>query len=86
MSDTPEKPVETLTEVERLSMELARTHVKLAAANAETALARNELAGLNHRYLILQLYHKYGLSEKDGIGEQGQIIRDYIKEVPNAGK
>jgi len=88
MPDTTEKekPVENLTEVERLSLEITKLHIKLAQANAEATLARTEFATLNHRYLVLQLYHKYGLTEADGINEQGQILRDYVKEIPDGHK
>jgi hypothetical protein len=89
MSDTEkvlETPTQVISEAERLTLELAQMQRKLSASNAELALARTELSELQHKYLILQLYHKYGLSDKDAIGEQGQILRDYVKEIPNGTK
>jgi hypothetical protein len=83
MMDTEEKAVESISEVERLTLELVKMNRKLASSNAELALAKSELAELGYRYQVLQLYRKYNLSEKDGIDEQGQILKNYVSEPGN---
>jgi len=66
---------ERLSEVDKLSLDLARTKRQTALAEAKTALANNENAELTYKYLILQLYMKYGLTAQDAISEAGDIIR-----------
>ena len=78
MTDTEEKTIEAISEVERLSLELTKMNRKLASTNAELALAKSELAELGFRYQILQIYRKYGLLDTDGLNEQGQIVRNYV--------
>lgn len=66
---------EKMDETDRLSLELAKTNRKLALAEAQTALAKNENAELAYKYLVIQIYMKYGLTEKDAITESGEIRR-----------
>ncbi len=66
---------EKLQETDRLALELAKANRKTALANAEKAIAQNETADLAYKYVILQLYMKYGLTEQDAISEQGEILR-----------
>jgi hypothetical protein len=68
-------PKEKLQETDRLALELAKANRKTALANAEKAIAQNETADLAYKYVILQLYMKYGLTEQDAISEQGEILR-----------
>lgn len=68
-------PSEKLSEVDVLNLDLARTKRATALAEAKTALANNENAELNFKYLVLQLYMKYGLTAQDAISEAGEIIR-----------
>lgn len=65
-----------MQESDRLSLELAKLNRKLALAEAQTALAKNENAELSYKYVVLQIYMKYGLTEKDAINENGEIIKD----------
>jgi len=64
-----------LHEVDRMALELAKANRKTALANAEKALAQNETAELGYKYVVLQLYMKYGLTEVDAISEAGEIIK-----------
>lgn len=73
MSD---KPTEKLEEVDRLALELSKANRKTALAQAEKALAQNETAELAYKYVVLQLYMKYGLNQADTINEAtGEITR-----------
>lgn len=72
------KSVETfvkLQEVDRLSLELSKANRKTALAQAEKALAQNETAELAYKYMVLQIYMKYGLTEADVITENGEILK-----------
>ncbi len=74
MSDQVSLP-ETLTEIDRLALELSKANRKIAVANAEKAISQNELAEVSYKYLVLQIYMKYNLTEKDVIDENGVILR-----------
>ncbi len=69
-------PLPRLQEVDRLALELAKSKRQTALAEAKTALANNENAELAYKYVVLQLYMKYGLTERDAINEAGEILKD----------
>lgn len=71
-----EVPAPKLAEVDRLALELAKSKRQTALAEAKTALANNENAELAYKYVVLQLYMKYGLTERDAISEAGDILKD----------
>jgi len=64
-----------LDEVDRMALEVAKANKKTALANAEKALAQNETSELAYKYIVLQIYMKYGLNEKDAISESGDILK-----------
>ena len=66
---------EKLSEVDKLTLDLAKTKRQTALAEAKTALANNENAELTFKYLVLQLYMKYSLTSDDAISETGDIVR-----------
>lgn len=66
---------ERLTDVDRLTLDLSKAKRQIALAEAKTALANNENAELNYKYLVLQIYMKYGLTVEDVISETGDIVR-----------
>ncbi len=68
-------PTEKIAEVDRMALELAKSKREVALAEAKTALANNEKADLAYKYVVLQLYFKYGMNEKDALSEAGEIIR-----------
>lgn len=70
-----EKSTDKLEEVDRLILELAKSKRQVALAEAKTALANNEKAELEYKYLVLRIYNKYKLSETDAISEDGDILR-----------
>lgn len=74
---------EKLSELDKMALELAKANRRTALAQAEKALAQNESSELSYKYLILQLYMKYGLNSEDAIAENGDIIRGGAK--PNQG-
>ena len=68
-------PSERLHEVDRLALELAKSKRQTALAEAKTALANNDNAELSYKYVVLQIYMKYGLTEADAITEAGEVLR-----------
>ena len=84
MSENQELPVvpevpgapEKLSDLDRVALELAKQRLKTALAEAKTALAQNENAELAYKYIILQLYRKYGLSDADALSEDGTIVKN----------
>lgn len=75
MSAVP-TPSEALSDNDKAVLEVAKLNRKLAIANAEAALAKNEASDLSFKNTVLQLYLKYGLDPAlDGIDEQGNIQR-----------
>lgn len=66
---------ETLSDVDRMALELSKSKRQTALAEAKTALAQNEIAELSYKYVVLQLYMKYGLNSSDAINENGDIVR-----------
>jgi hypothetical protein len=65
----------SIQEADKLALELAKMNKRLAAVNAEKALAQNETADLHYKYVVLQIYMKYGLTPNDSIDESGNILR-----------
>jgi hypothetical protein len=68
------RSVTKLDEIDRMALELAKSQRQVALADAKTALANNEKAELQYKYVVLQLYMKYGLTEKDALNESGDIL------------
>jgi len=68
-------PNPKLVDTDRLQLDLARANRKTALANAQKALAENEVAELNYKYLVLQIYMRYGLTDADAISETGEIVK-----------
>jgi oligoendopeptidase F len=67
--------VDRLSEVDRMTLELAKSRRHVALAQAEKALAQNETAELAYKYTVIQLYMKYGLTEADAIDDNGKFLR-----------
>lgn len=65
-----------LTDVDRMALELARQQRLTALADAKAAIAQNEKAELAYKYVVLQLYMKYGLTDADAISEAGDIVKN----------
>lgn len=78
----PPVPNPRLADMDRMALELAKSKRQTALAEAKTALANNENAELSYKYVVLQLYMKYGLTERDAISENGDIIKDGAVQVP----
>lgn len=84
MSDqeqVPAQPVEKISEEDRLNLELAKANRKVALANAEKALAQNESSEVNYRYVVLQIFMKYGMNPNaDLLKEDGTVMRGGLAE------
>jgi len=78
--------VEQLQDVDRMALELAKSKRMVALAQAEKALAQNETADVSYKYVVLQLYMKYGLTEVDAIDESGKILRGGAQQALQAQK
>ena len=74
------KELSQLLEADKLALELAKMNKRLAAVNAETALAQNETADIHYKYVVLQIYMKYNLTPEDTIDEHGNIVRKTSNE------
>ena len=66
---------EKMQEQDRLALELAKSRRETALAQAKEAVAKNETAELAYKYVVLQLYMKYSLTQNDAISEAGDIVR-----------
>lgn len=69
------EPVMKLSIEDVNELEKVKVAAKLALANAERALAENKAADVTYKYVVLQLYMKYGLTAADALDEQGNIHR-----------
>jgi len=78
----PPPPPEKMREEDKLALDLARAKKDTALAQAKEAIAKNETAELSYKYVVLQLYMKYGLTAQDAISEQGDIIRGGAINAP----
>lgn len=74
-SDTP-VALPRLADMDRMALELARQQRLTALADARAAIAQNEKAELAYKYVVLQLYMKYGLTDADAISEGGDIVKN----------
>lgn len=72
MADGPSR----LSDIDRMALELARQQRLTALADAKAAIAQNEKAELAYKYVVLQLYMKYGLTDADAISESGEIVKN----------
>lgn len=63
-----------LNDLDKMSLEVAKANNKAARAQAEKAIAQSETADMTYKYIVLQIYMKYGLSGSDAISEDGSII------------
>ncbi len=77
LSEIPQK----ISELDRMALELSKSNKKVALAQAEKALAQNETAELAYKYIVLQLYMKYKLTEQDAINENGDILRGGARTI-----
>ncbi len=67
---TEVKPAEAkLSDMDRMSLELAK-------AREQAARSQYETAALASRHIVLQIYMKYGLTEADAIKDDGTIVKD----------
>lgn len=75
-------PAPKLMDIDRMALELARSRRQTALAEAKTALAQSETAELAYKYVVLQLYMKYGLTDADAVSEAGDIIKGGALQRP----
>src|SRR5277367_368647 len=71
----PDVGPEKMSEMDRMALELAKSRKQTAQATANTSAAQLETADIAYKYVILQLYRKYNLSEQDAISEDGSLLR-----------
>ena len=64
-----------IDEDDKSVLQTAKTNKTIALLNAEKAISQHQTAEINYKYVILQLYMKYGLTQEDSIDEQGNIQR-----------
>ncbi len=66
---------EKISELDQMNLTLAKMRHQVANSEAKAAIAINEQADLAYKYIVLQLYMRYGLSEADAIDASGNIVR-----------
>jgi hypothetical protein len=67
---------EKLSEQDLNTLREAIVNAKLARLTAEKSIAENNAADLSHRYIVLQLFVKYGLAlGVDSIDDAGTFVR-----------
>lgn len=64
-----------LLDVDKMALDLAKERRLTALAEAKAAMAKNDNAELAFKYVVLQIYMKYGLDQNDAISESGEIIK-----------
>jgi hypothetical protein len=67
-------PAPKLADEDKAALDLAKSRKETAAAVAREATAKGETAELAFRYVVLQLYMKYGLSTNDALSDNGDIL------------
>lgn len=67
-------PLPKLLDVDRLALDLAKERRVSAQSEVKLAQSKGETAELAFRYVVLQLYMKYGLSSSDALNENGDIV------------
>lgn len=67
-------PAPRLADEDKAALDLAKSRKETASALAREAAARGETAELAFRYVVLQLYMKYGLGQNDALGDDGTIL------------
>lgn len=70
-----ENPTEQMAESDVVVLQLAKARQETIVAQAKEALAKAETAEVSYKYVVLQLYMKYGLTAADAITENGGIVR-----------
>jgi hypothetical protein len=73
---------EYLDEQDKHALEIVKLKLALAASNAEKALAQNDVAKFVYNNLLMQFTSKYNLDGRDGISEEGEILRNVASAVP----
>lgn len=66
---------EFISDLDKATIEIARINQRLTKALMEKSYAEKEYSDLSYKFLVLQLYMKYNLTEKDSISEHGEITR-----------
>jgi len=67
-------PAPRLADEDKAALDLAKSRKETASALAREAAAKGETAELAFRYVVLQLYMKYGLGQNDALGDDGTIL------------
>jgi hypothetical protein len=67
-------PAPRLSEVDKAALDLAKERRASAQSEVKLAQAKGENAELAFRYVVLQLYMKYGLTNQDALAEDGTIV------------
>jgi hypothetical protein len=76
MDEEDKKLVMQLSAEDKSALSLSIVNRKVSLLQAEKALAQHELAEMNYKYYIMQLYMKYGLTSEDSFNESGEILRN----------
>lgn len=70
----------SISDSDRLLIELAKSKKLLAVAEAKAALANSTNADIEYKYLVLKIYMKYNLTADDALNEDGTIILNHLNQ------
>lgn len=66
---------EKISEADMLVLERAANKHQLSVATAKAAVAESETTELQYKNVVMQLFMRYGLTEKDTIAQDGSVTR-----------
>lgn len=69
-----------ISDADKSNIDVARLKKLLYTAEARAAILQNEKIDIEYKYLILQMYMKYGLTNDDAISENGDIVKNALKK------
>jgi len=75
-----EEKVSSLSDFDKVQLELVKANRKIALAEAKEYIAKSEKADLEYKNYILQIFMKYKLTDVDSIDEHGNIQYDAMKK------
>ena len=74
-NNIPKELPTKITDLDRMNIELMKSHRREALANAKAAVAEQEKLEVQYQMMVQQLFSKYGLGAQDRVDDSGNIIR-----------
>jgi len=71
----PVEVIESITDSEKINLEVLRLKQATALAEAEKAIAVHEKTKLEYDYFVLKIFMNHNMSMSDSIQQDGVIVR-----------